>query len=132
MDHAQLVHEQWTHAALTGMQLFIKRVATDDNIADLPSRLVSSSPILVFVKVSSRHVYFSAGVPNAAAHGGDRSCTSAAGCVQALYYMGGAARTLADVVSVTSVARDVIHFGTVSKLLQQPYMLGLQRDSSSA
>jgi hypothetical protein len=50
MDHAQLVHEQWTHAALTGMQLFIKRVATDDNIADLPSRLVSSSPILVLRK----------------------------------------------------------------------------------
>ena len=40
MDHAQLVHEQWLHVALTGMQLFIKRVATDDNIADLPSRRV--------------------------------------------------------------------------------------------
>ena len=40
MDHAQLVHEQWLHVAITGMQLFIKRVATDDNIADLPSRRV--------------------------------------------------------------------------------------------
>ena len=38
MDHAQLVHSQWTHAAIQGLDLFIKRVATHDNIADLPSR----------------------------------------------------------------------------------------------
>ena len=38
-DHAQLVHEQWLHAALSGIEIFVKRVATDDNIADLPSRL---------------------------------------------------------------------------------------------
>ena len=37
-DHAQLVHEQWLHAVRCKMNLFIKRVATDDNIADLPSR----------------------------------------------------------------------------------------------
>ena len=37
-DHAQLVHEQWTHAATQGLSLHIVRVATDDNIADLPSR----------------------------------------------------------------------------------------------
>ena len=37
-DHAQLVHGQWTHAAECGMSLWIQRVATDDNIADLPSR----------------------------------------------------------------------------------------------
>ena len=39
-DHAQLVHDQWLQAAIAGMQVFIKRVATDDNIADLPSREV--------------------------------------------------------------------------------------------
>jgi len=39
-DHAQLVHEQWLQAARLRMQLFVKRVATDDNIADLPSREV--------------------------------------------------------------------------------------------
>jgi hypothetical protein len=39
-DHAQLVHSQWLKAAVLSLTLFIKRVATDDNIADLPSRLV--------------------------------------------------------------------------------------------
>ena len=37
-DHAEIVHAQWLHAALNHIHLFIKRVATDDNIADLPSR----------------------------------------------------------------------------------------------
>ena len=37
-DHAQLVHEQWLHAALNCVEISVKRVATDDNIADLPSR----------------------------------------------------------------------------------------------
>ena len=37
-DHAQLVHEQWLLAAMSSMQLFIVRVGTHDNIADLPSR----------------------------------------------------------------------------------------------
>ena len=39
MDHAQLVHAQWTQAAVLAMSVFVKRVATDVNIADLPSRL---------------------------------------------------------------------------------------------
>ena len=43
LDHAQLVHEQWFHAALSGMDIFVKRVATDDNIADMPSRLVQKA-----------------------------------------------------------------------------------------
>ena len=38
MDHAQLVHQQWTHAAEEGLSLYILRVGTHDNIADLPSR----------------------------------------------------------------------------------------------
>ena len=38
LDHAQLVHHQWLHAAVHGMELRVKRVATHDNIADLPSR----------------------------------------------------------------------------------------------
>eukprot|EP00973_Karenia_brevis_P036713 5058825-Karenia_brevis.AAC.1 len=38
-DHAQLVHQQWLHAACLGMSLHIVRVATTDNVADLPSRM---------------------------------------------------------------------------------------------
>ena len=37
-DHARLVHTQWTHAAELGASLWIERVGTHDNIADLPSR----------------------------------------------------------------------------------------------
>ena len=37
-DHAQLVHAQLLHAVREHMQLHVKRVATEDNIADLPSR----------------------------------------------------------------------------------------------
>ena len=40
MDHAQLVHEQWLQAARGKFNLHALRVATDDNIADLPSREV--------------------------------------------------------------------------------------------
>jgi hypothetical protein len=48
-DHAQLVHEQWLHAAVISTNLFVKRVDTRVNIADLPSRrasLVFSFPAL--------------------------------------------------------------------------------------
>jgi hypothetical protein len=38
LDHAQLVHTQWTQAAEQGLSLHILRVGTHDNIADLPSR----------------------------------------------------------------------------------------------
>eukprot|EP00973_Karenia_brevis_P092677 12413581-Karenia_brevis.AAC.1 len=38
MDHAQLVHQQWLFAVTHRMHLYIKRVPTADNIADLPSR----------------------------------------------------------------------------------------------
>ena len=37
-DHAQLVHAQWYHAMLNHVQLWITRVDTDKNVADLPSR----------------------------------------------------------------------------------------------
>ena len=37
-DHAQLVHAQWTKIARDHVGVFVKRVATDDNIADIPSR----------------------------------------------------------------------------------------------
>ena len=40
MDHAQLVHKQWTHVAEQGLNVYIVRVGTHDNIADLPSREV--------------------------------------------------------------------------------------------
>ena len=50
-DHAQLVHTQWLHAARWGMHLFIKRVATDDNIADLPSRK-APAPLCSFSRAS--------------------------------------------------------------------------------
>ena len=37
-DHAQLVHHQWMCAAKLQISVFVKRVATNDNLADLPSR----------------------------------------------------------------------------------------------
>ena len=40
-DHTQLVHAQWLHAAMLGIDMHVVRVPTDDNIADLPSRMVS-------------------------------------------------------------------------------------------
>jgi hypothetical protein len=42
LDHAQLVHTQWTQAAEQGLSLHILRVGTHDNIADLPSRGVGA------------------------------------------------------------------------------------------
>ena len=38
MDHAQLVHKMWTDIVLSQMHVFVKRVASSQNIADLPSR----------------------------------------------------------------------------------------------
>jgi len=38
MDHAQLVHKQWTQVAEQGLRIHVVRVGTHDNIADLPSR----------------------------------------------------------------------------------------------
>ena len=38
-DHSQLVHAQWLHLAELGVQAHVLRVSTDDNVADLPSRL---------------------------------------------------------------------------------------------
>ena len=55
-DHAQLVHAQWLHAAREKVTLFIKRVGSKDNIADLPSRkvLVSSyAQVLVCLLVAA-------------------------------------------------------------------------------
>ena len=37
-DHAQMVHAQWTFIAKAGIAVHVQRIATDDNIADLPSR----------------------------------------------------------------------------------------------
>ena len=39
-DHAQLVHRMWLHAAVERLDIHVVRVATDDNLADLPSRQV--------------------------------------------------------------------------------------------
>jgi hypothetical protein len=39
-DHAQLVHDQWLQVVKLRMDIFVKRVHTDDNVADLPSRKV--------------------------------------------------------------------------------------------
>ena len=38
LDHAQLVHAQWFHIVRLRAEVFIKRVGTNDNIADLPPR----------------------------------------------------------------------------------------------
>ena len=40
MDHAQLVHAQWLLAARNRLAVFVERIASKDNIADLPSRAV--------------------------------------------------------------------------------------------
>lgn len=40
LDHAQLVHTQWTHIAEQGLRVHVLRVGTHDNVADLPSRRV--------------------------------------------------------------------------------------------
>lgn len=37
-DHAQLVHEMWLQLALLEIDVHVVRVASKDNIADLPSR----------------------------------------------------------------------------------------------
>ena len=50
-DHAQLVHSQWLHAAKMGVNLWIQRVATEENIADLPSRM----PALKRIKLLEEH-----------------------------------------------------------------------------
>lgn len=38
MDHNLTVHGVWLHAARTGYGIWVERVPTKDNIADLPSR----------------------------------------------------------------------------------------------
>ena len=37
-DHNRMVHEIWTLALVKKIKLWIERVPTEDNIADLPSR----------------------------------------------------------------------------------------------
>ena len=39
-DHCRLVNDVWKHALQKQMQLYIQRVATDDNWADSPSRFM--------------------------------------------------------------------------------------------
>ena len=43
LDHAQLVYQQWLQIVNLRISVYIKRVATDVNIADLPSRNVRFS-----------------------------------------------------------------------------------------
>ena len=60
-DHNVIAHLVWQHAAKMGMPLFIHRVPTKDNIADLPSRekydglerkgAIRQSPILPTARV---------------------------------------------------------------------------------
>ena len=38
LDHAQLVHRMWTEICTLRMRVFVKRVSSAQNIADLPSR----------------------------------------------------------------------------------------------
>ena len=45
-DHARLVHQQWFEAACLGLELYILRVSTKDNIADVPSREAGVPAIL--------------------------------------------------------------------------------------
>ena len=39
MDHAQLVHKMWMDISMLHLHVFVKRVASAFNVADLPSRL---------------------------------------------------------------------------------------------
>ena len=55
-DHAQLVHRMWLHAAVERLDTHVVRVATDDNLADLPSRQVQ---ILLLKNVSLLCTLFS-------------------------------------------------------------------------
>ena len=43
------MHQQWLHIVQMRMRVFVKRVSTDDNIADLPSRKVMIVHSLVAV-----------------------------------------------------------------------------------
>ena len=47
-DHAQLVHEQWLFAVMERLRIYVKRVNTAVNIADLPSR--KDFKLLSFIK----------------------------------------------------------------------------------
>ena len=47
LGHAQLVHQQWLQIVNLRISVYIKRVVTDDNIADLPSRNVCFSRVMV-------------------------------------------------------------------------------------
>ena len=46
-DHAWLVNAMWTHAVVSHMHLWIERVGSDDNWADLPSRSAYESLELI-------------------------------------------------------------------------------------
>jgi len=37
-DHCELIHEIWFHALINQTYIWLERVASKDNIADLPSR----------------------------------------------------------------------------------------------
>ena len=86
-DHAQLVHSQWRQAALAGMHLFIKRVATDDNIADLPSRMVRVCPL----HFAWLLCMLDPGLRCLEKHGGSGSTTSTRACLHQAGSMGHAA-----------------------------------------
>ena len=54
LDHAQLVHSQWLEIAANSLNIHVRRVATDDNIADLPSRWESATRAHLQNQVYSR------------------------------------------------------------------------------
>ena len=51
-DHAQLVHAQWAKVARDRIGVLVKRVATDDNIADIPSREGGTPAAMVELQAS--------------------------------------------------------------------------------
>ena len=69
------MHSQWLDIAEAGLEVFVKRVGTDDNIGDLPSRMVRCSLRQGF-RVLLRFV---AGLCPVASHGCRGNVTRVAG-----------------------------------------------------
>ena len=70
-DHARLVHLQWLEAARLGMDMYVVRVSSADNIADIPSREVRPCFHSLYARLRSARdclLFLSLAGNNAVAH----------------------------------------------------------------
>ena len=75
-DHCQLVHAQWLHIVRLGIGVFLKRVKSKDNIADIPSRVARQVPLYTcFGEGTIMFCKSFPGVSNSAGLGDDRAGT---------------------------------------------------------